>query len=104
MCSSFDYASVLKHHDRITVADGGESVGDHEYGTAFHQVIHTFLNDLLGSCIDGRCRLIEDQYRRVCDSRSRDREELSLTLESSSPSPLRCVSYPFGSMRINPSA
>ena len=80
MGSPFNDASVFEDHDRITVADGGQPVGDYEYGTAFHQVIHTFLNDLLGSCIDGGCRLIEDQYRRVCDCRSRDCEQLSLTL------------------------
>ena len=55
-------------------------MGDHEYGAPFHQVIHTLLHDTLGSGIDGRCRLVKDQDRRICDRRSRDREQLSLSL------------------------
>ena len=55
-------------------------MGDDEYGAPFHQVIHTLLNDALGPGIDRRCRFIQDQHRRICNSRSRDSKQLSLSL------------------------
>ena len=80
MGSSLDDASVFEDHDGVAVADGGQAVGDDEYGTPFHQVIHTLLYDLLCPGIDGGRGLIQDQHRRICDGRSGDGEELSLPL------------------------
>ena len=80
MGSSLNDASVFKDHDRIAVADSGQSVGDNKYGTPFHQVIHTLLYNLLCPGIDGGCRLIQDQHRRISDGSPGNRKELSLSL------------------------
>ena len=37
--TALDDLAVIQYNDGIAVADGGESMGDYEYGTAFHQVI-----------------------------------------------------------------
>ena len=80
MCTAFDDPSVFEHHDSVAVTDRGQPVGDDEYGPASHEVIHTLLHDLLGPGIDGGRRLIEDQYRRVCNCRPGDGQQLSLAL------------------------
>ena len=80
MRTAFDDPSVFEHHDGVAVADRGQPVGNNEYGPASHEVIHTLLYDLFGPGIDGGCCLVEDQHRRICDRRTRDREQLSLAL------------------------
>ena len=57
-----------------------EAVGDHECGASCHQFIHTVLNNLFGSGINRTGRLVEDQYRRICNRSTRNGEKLSLSL------------------------
>ena len=45
-----------------------------------HQLIHTILNDLLGSGIDGAGCLVKNQNRRVCNCGAGDGKKLTLTL------------------------
>ena len=78
--TSLDDPAVVKYHDDIGVHDGGETVCDNEYRSAFHELIHTLLNDGLRSGIDRGCSLVEDHYRRIRYCGSRDGDELSLTL------------------------
>ena len=80
MRTPLDDAAMLKHHDRITVADGGQSVGNDKHGSALHQIIHPFLDNALSPGIDGGCRLIQDKHRRICDGRSGDGQQLPLSL------------------------
>ena len=61
-----DDPAVVQNHDDVRVPDRGQAVGNHERGAAFHQSIHTFLNDTLRTGIDGGGCLIEDHTRRVC--------------------------------------
>ena len=55
-------------------------MGNNKGRSACHQFIHTILYDLLCSRIDRTCRLIKDQYRRICNGCSSDRQKLSLPL------------------------
>ena len=50
--TALDDPSVFQNHDRITVPDCGQTVGDDKYGTPFHQVIHTFLYDRFSTGIN----------------------------------------------------
>ena len=52
MVTSLDDLSVFQNNDRIAVSNCRKSVGDNKYGTAFHQVVHTLLNNVLCTGID----------------------------------------------------
>ena len=80
MCTALDDLTVIKYHDNVRVHYGREPVSDNEYRSALHELIHTSLNDGLGSGIDRRCSLIKYHYRRVCNSGSRDGKKLPLSL------------------------
>jgi len=55
-------------------------VGDHEYGSALHQPIHTLLDQGFGSGVNGACCLIQNQYRGIRHSRPGNGKQLPLTL------------------------
>ena len=42
MVPLFDNIAVFHYQYKICISDGGESVGDYEAGSAFHEVIHGF--------------------------------------------------------------
>ena len=46
------YKRQIQYNDGIAVADGGESVSNNEYGSALHQIVHSFLYDTLCTGID----------------------------------------------------
>lgn len=50
--AAFDNFAVIQDHDNVGVHDGGKAVGDDENGSAFHQPIHTFLDERFGSRVD----------------------------------------------------
>ena len=80
MVPLFDNIAVFHYQYKICISDGGESVGDYEAGSAFHEVIHGFLDLDFGSGVYGTGSFIEDQDLRVSQDGSGDREELFLTL------------------------
>ena len=55
-------------------------MGDHKHRAPFHELIHTALHDGLGTGVDRRGRLVQDHYGRIRYSRTRDGNELTLTL------------------------
>ena len=55
-------------------------MSDNKGCSSSHESVHTVLNDLLSSGIDGGCSLIKDKYRRICYSCSCNCKKLSLTL------------------------
>ena len=65
MGTSLNDPSVFQNHDSITVTDSGQSVGNNKYGTPFHQVIHTLLDNTLCTGIDAGGCLVQEQYRRI---------------------------------------
>ena len=61
MVPLFDNIAVFHYQYKICISDGGESVGDYEAGSAFHEVIHGFLDLDFGSGVYGAGSFIEDQ-------------------------------------------
>ena len=54
--SPFDNSAVIQHDNGVAVADGRQTVGNDKYRPSLHQVIHPFLDNAFGSCVDaGRC-------------------------------------------------
>ena len=65
MAALLDNVTILHNQDQICVPDGGKSVSDDKAGSAFHQVIHSFLDLYLGSGINGGGSLIQDPFLQV---------------------------------------
>ena len=82
MAALFYNVAILHNQDQICVPDGGKSVSDDKAGSAFHQVIHSFLDLYLGSGINGGGSLIQDQDLIVCKNGSCDCQELLLPWET----------------------
>ena len=74
-----DDVSVLHDKDEVGVLDGTETMGDDEACPSFGQLVHRFLDLLLGSRVDVAGRLVEDKKRRVLDHRPGNGEELLLS-------------------------
>ena len=75
-----DDVSVIQDKDQIRIADGRQPVRDHKACPALHQTIHSALNQLLCTSIDGGGRLVQNQYTAVCKHRPRNGEKLFLSL------------------------
>ena len=80
MGTALNNASLLKNHDTVGVPYGRQTMCDNKGCSSAHQLVHTILNDTLGTGINGACCLIKNQYRRVRNGCTRDRKKLSLTL------------------------
>ena len=80
MGALLDDVTVAHDKDNVCVADGRETMGDDEARTALHQRVECLLNPDLGTGIDRRGRLIEDEHRRKCKHDTRDTEQLLLSL------------------------
>ena len=80
MVTTFDDASLIQYHDNIRVLNSRKTMGNDKDRSAFHQLIHTTLDDGLGSCINTGCCLVKNQYRRICDGCTRNGQKLTLTL------------------------
>ena len=54
-------------HDQnlVRMADGGETVGDHEAGATLQQVGERLLDQPLGRVVDAGRRLVEDEDRGI---------------------------------------
>ncbi len=61
MGALLDNVAFVHHQDQISVADGGQTVGDNERGATLHQVVHGLLNQHFGAGIDRAGCFIKDQ-------------------------------------------
>ena len=64
--------TLLKHHYRVGVTDGGKAVGYYEGCSILHKSIHTVLYVALGTGINGAGRFVKDEYRCFGKRGSRD--------------------------------
>ena len=80
MRADLDDVAVVHDEDHVGVADGGKPVGDDKGSSSFHQVFHAFLDQDLGSCIDGRCGFVENQDLRIAEEGAGDGKQLFLPL------------------------
>ena len=74
-------------------------MGDHEHGTALHQLIHALLDQALGAGVDGAGGLVQDQHRGTGNGRPRDGKKLSLSLGE-----IRAVAVKQGSVSVRQAA
>ena len=70
---------VLEHDDPPGLADGGETVSDHDRGAPGEQPAHCGFDATLGVQVDVGGGLVEDQDARVGDERAREGDQLALS-------------------------
>lgn len=83
MRSALNDSSLLQYHDTIGIANRRQTMSDYKGCSACHQLIHTILHNALGSRINRTCRLIQNQYRWVCDSKDVRLQEVVFDLDLS---------------------
>lgn len=72
------YPATVHGHDAVRRPDGGEPVGDDEDRAAVDQPGERLLDQGLRAGVQGRGRLVQDQYPGVADQRAGDGEPLLL--------------------------
>ena len=72
------HPAAVEHQDAVQRAHGRQPVRDDDAGAALHQPLHRVLDQRLGVAVQARCRLIQDQDRRVGQERPRQRHALAL--------------------------
>ena len=55
-------------------------MGDDKYGSALHELVHSFFDQRLGSGVNGGCCLVKNQHRRIGNGGTGNREKLALAL------------------------
>lgn len=73
----FDYLALLKHHNGVGMADGGQTVGNYKCGFALHKPVQTVLYVPLGAGIDRACGLVKHQNRGVGNGGAGDIQKLA---------------------------
>ena len=77
---------VLDVDDLVTVADGGETVGDEDDREAAPQPFQRRHQDSFGGVVQSRGSLVEDEYLRASVQSAGDRDPLTLTPGDTDPS------------------
>ena len=72
-------SSVPDYQDQISLADGGQPVGDQEGGPVLQQVFNGVLNQLFGLGVDGGGGLVQDKDSGVGQHRSCKGDQLLFT-------------------------
>ena len=78
MVAELNDFAALDDRNFVGIPNGGEPVGNDEYGFSVHQTIQTLFDLLLGSGIDGGGCLIHNQHRRLCHRSARNVQKLPL--------------------------
>ncbi len=71
-------AAVLEHDDAARLADGRETVGDHDGGAPGEQTAQALLDVALGVEVDVGGGLVQYEDARVGDERASERNQLAL--------------------------
>ena len=71
---------VVDVADLIRILDRGQAVRDDEARASLEQMVQTGLQRLLGTRVDIRRGLVEDQDARVGEQHARERDELALAV------------------------
>mmetsp|Transcript_67784 Transcript_67784/g.182475 ORF Transcript_67784/g.182475 Transcript_67784/m.182475 type:complete len:264 (+) Transcript_67784:87-878(+) len=71
--------AIAHAQDRVGVADGAKPMRNHYRGPALHQLLQSFLNQVLRRLIQRRRRLIEQQNGGVCEDGPRNADPLFLS-------------------------
>src|SRR6267154_6454908 len=78
MGTLLDDLAAVEHQDAVEAAHRRQPVRDHDRGASLHEPLHRLLDQGLRFGIEARRRLVEDQNRRVCEKRARQRDALPL--------------------------
>ena len=71
-------SAVFEHNKPVRMAQGRKTVGNGYCCSVLNQPTERFLNMTLGLGVERACRLIENEYPRVAQYRSRYRNALTL--------------------------
>ena len=64
--------AVFDDQNNIRIANGGQTVGNDEARSTFHQIEHRILNENFRPCVDRTSSLIQNQYLGVGQERAGD--------------------------------
>lgn len=71
--------TFVEDDDLIGLADSGEAMGDDDGAATGYQLIDSLLDKLFRFGINGRCCLVQYQYRGIIQKRTDERQQLPLT-------------------------
>lgn len=78
--SPFNDFSMFQYHNGVGISYRGQAVGDHKYGSSFHQLVHSFFNQGFCSGVNRGCSFIQDQHRRIGNGSPGNGKKLPLSL------------------------
>ena len=78
MATALHELSFVEYEDLVGGFSGGQPVGDHQRCAMRHDTLERVLHERLRASIEVRCRLIEDQHRRVVDQRAGEPDPLAV--------------------------
>ncbi|CDD40416.1 putative uncharacterized protein [Clostridium sp. CAG:299] len=80
MISLLDDFSLLHYQNLVCLSYGRKAVGHNKTGAPLHHPVKGLLNHQLGSRINGRGSLIQNQHRRLAEHHSGNAQKLLLSL------------------------
>ncbi len=98
------YLAVFHHKDEVGILHRGDTLSDDDLCGFGNELAKSRAYKSICLCIDGACRIIEDQYLRLFEKRTRDAETLLLTARDICAALLDFVLYPSGKLRTKSSA
>src|ERR1044071_5287378 len=78
VCSALDDSAAVEYENDIGVNDRRQTMRDHEHRPIGEKSIDSFLNESLRFGVERRCRLVENENRRIDQEGSCDGEALAL--------------------------
>ena len=79
MCALLNDIAIPQHQNPVSILDCGQTVGDHERGSALHQFVHRFLDQDFRTRIDRTGGFVQNQDGGVCQNCTCNCEQLFLT-------------------------
>ncbi len=105
MISLLNDRTIFHHQNPVCILNRGQSMCHDKAGAPFHQFCKCILNLDLRSGINGRCRLIQNQHRRLAQTLPAQwRINCFCPWDRLPPSSPITVSYPSDRRLINPCA
>src|SRR6267378_7798797 len=77
--AALDDAALVQDIDPVGRANAREAMGDEEHGASAEEVAHSRKEVMLGSRVQSRGRLVEDDERSVAEECASERDALPLT-------------------------
>ena len=90
--------ALVHHNDLISIANGGEAVGDHQQGLASRHLSDVVNNLTLGVGIQSTCGLIKDDHFGIAENHPRQSDALHLAAAELPRHAVRLVDEPLGAL------